>query len=68
MKKRPKAGLQSNGGDSMKKVKKIATWLMVISIIVFAIAWGVIGLKIFTNDFNFMTEEIQIKCIRILEI
>jgi len=56
VKKRPKASSQSNGGDSMKKVKKIATWLMVISIIVFAIAWGVIGLKIFTNDFNFMTE------------
>lgn len=37
-------------------MKKIATWLMVISMIVFIIAWGVVGLKIFDNDYNFMTE------------
>ena len=37
-------------------MKKIATWLMVISMLVFIIAWGVVGLKIFDNDYNFMTE------------
>ena len=37
-------------------MKKIATWLMVISIIVFVITWGIIGLKIFNNEYDFMTE------------
>ena len=37
-------------------MKKIAIWLAVISIIVFVIAWGVIGVKILDNDYEFMTE------------
>ena len=37
-------------------MKKIATWLAVISIIVFVIVWGIIGLKILDNDYDFITE------------
>lgn len=37
-------------------MKKIAIWTAVISIIVFIITWGVIGVKIFNNEFEFMTE------------
>ena len=39
--------------DSMKKVIK---WLAVISILVFVIVWGIIGLKILDNDYLFTTE------------
>ena len=41
------------GGDFMKK---IAIWTAVISIIVFIITWGVIGVKILNNEYEFMTE------------
>ncbi len=37
-------------------MKKIASWLAAISIFVFVIAWGSIGLKILDNDYIFMTE------------
>lgn len=37
-------------------MKKIATWLAVILIIVFVIAWGVMGLKILDNDYLITTE------------
>lgn len=37
-------------------MKKIATWLAVITIIVFVIAWGIIGLKILDNNYDFMVE------------
>ena len=37
-------------------MKKIATWLIVISIVVFAIAWGIVGLKILDNNYDFITE------------
>ena len=37
-------------------MKKIAIWLMVISMLVFIITWGVVGLKIFDNKYNFETE------------
>lgn len=37
-------------------MKKIATWLAVISMIVFVIAWGMIGLKILDNDYLFTIE------------
>ena len=37
-------------------MKKIATCLMVISMTVFLITWGVIGLKIFDNNYEFITE------------
>ncbi len=37
-------------------MKRIAFWLAVISIVVFIIAWGVIGVKILDNDYEFMTE------------
>ena len=39
--------------DSMKKAIK---WLAVISILVFVIVWGIIGLKILDNDYLFTTE------------
>lgn len=37
-------------------MKKIATWMAVISIIVFVITWGIISLKIFNNEYDFMME------------
>ena len=37
-------------------MKKIATWLIVISMVVFLTAWGVVGLKIFDNNYEFITE------------
>lgn len=37
-------------------MKKIVTWLAVISIIVFVIAWGIMGLKLLDNDYLITTE------------
>ena len=37
-------------------MKKVAIWTLVISIIVFAITWGIIGVKLLDSNFNFMTE------------
>lgn len=37
-------------------MKKIATWLAVLSGILFVIVWGIIGVKILDNDYLFMTE------------
>lgn len=37
-------------------MKRIASWLAVISIIVFIIAWGLVGLKILDNNYDFVTE------------
>ncbi len=37
-------------------MKKIATGLAVISIIVFIIAWGIIGVKILDHNYEFMAE------------
>ena len=37
-------------------MKKIATWFAVISIIVFIVVWGVIGVKILDHNYEFMTE------------
>ncbi len=37
-------------------MKRIATWLAVISITIFIIAWGIIGLKILDNNYEFITE------------
>ena len=37
-------------------MKKIAKWLAVISIIVFAIDWGVMGLKLLDNDYLITAE------------
>ena len=45
--------MQNKVGDCMKK---IASWLAVISIIIFVIAWGIIGVKILDNNYEFMTE------------
>lgn len=33
-------------------MKKIAWWILAVSLIVFIIAWGVMGVKIFTNDYD----------------
>lgn len=32
-------------------MKKVVKWLAVISIVVFIIAWGIMGLKILDNDY-----------------
>ncbi|MBR2950865.1 MAG: zinc ribbon domain-containing protein [Lachnospiraceae bacterium] len=37
-------------------MKKTAVWLAVISIIIFVIAWGIIGLKILDGNYVFMIE------------
>lgn len=37
-------------------MKKVIKWLAVISILVFVIVWGIIGLKILDNDYLFTTE------------
>ena len=37
-------------------MKKIAKWLATISIIVFVIAWGVIGVKLLDNNYLITTE------------
>jgi len=37
-------------------MKKIATWMAVIAIIVFVITWGIIGLKILDSNYVFTTE------------
>ncbi len=34
-------------------MKKVINWLLGISLILFVIIWGVIGVKIFTNSFDF---------------
>lgn len=37
-------------------MKKVAKWLAVISIIVFAIVWGVMGLKLLDNNYLITVE------------
>ena len=37
-------------------MKKIAKWLAVISITVFVIAWGIMGLKLLDNDYLITAE------------
>ena len=37
-------------------MKKIAKWLAAISVIVFVIDWGVMGLKLFDNNYLITTE------------
>ena len=37
-------------------MKKNSIWTLVISIIVFAITWGIIGVKLLDNNYNFITE------------
>ena len=37
-------------------MKKVAKWLAVISIVVFVIAWGIMGLKILDNDYLITAE------------
>lgn len=41
----------SNLAKERGTMKKTAVWLTAISITVFVIAWGVMGLKIFNNDY-----------------
>ena len=33
-------------------MKKIAIWVFVVSLVVFLIVWGVMGIKIFTHDYD----------------
>lgn len=37
-------------------MKKVAKWLAVVSIVVFVIAWGIMGLKILDNDYLITAE------------
>ena len=37
-------------------MKKIAKWSAAISVIVFIIAWGIMGLKLLDNDYNITVE------------
>jgi len=37
-------------------LKKLTVWMMVISAVVFVIAWGVMGVKIYNGDYGFETE------------
>lgn len=37
-------------------MKKIATWMTVISISTFVVVWSLIGLKIFDNEYDFVME------------
>ena len=37
-------------------MKKVAKWLAVISIVIFVITWGIIGVKLLDNNYEFMTE------------
>ena len=46
-------------------MKKVAKWLAVISIIVFVIDWGVMGLKLLDNDY-LITAEAYIGLISLL--
>lgn len=42
-------------------MKKIITWIYVLAVVVLVIDWAVMGLKIFTNDYN-ITVEAYIGC------
>lgn len=37
-------------------MKKIAKWSAIISVIVFMLAWGIMGLKLFDNNYLITTE------------
>ena len=37
-------------------MKKFAIWMLILSGIVFVVAWGIVGLKIFNNEYDFVTE------------
>jgi len=37
-------------------MRKVANWALVISFIIFLIDWGVIGIKLLDNDYNFTVE------------
>ena len=37
-------------------MKKVAKWLAVISIVIFVIAWGIMGLKLLDNNYLITTE------------
>lgn len=37
-------------------MKKWATWVMIAALAVFVVAWGMMGIKISTNDFDVIAE------------
>ena len=37
-------------------MKKIATWALIIALIIFLIDWGVMGIKLIDNDYNIIFE------------
>ena len=37
-------------------MKKVCVWLSIISAIVLLITWGVVGVKLLDNNYDFMTE------------
>ena len=47
-------------------MKKIACWVIAVTFLVFLISWGVMGVKIFNNDYDFHTEAcVGLVCIAI---
>jgi len=43
-------------GNECDRMKKAAKWLSVISIVVFIIDWGVMGVKLLDNDYRITAE------------
>ena len=37
-------------------MKKVCVWLAIISAIVLLVTWGVVGVKLLDNNYDFMTE------------
>ena len=37
-------------------MKKVCVWLAIISAIVLLITWGIVGVKLLDNNYNFMVE------------
>ena len=37
-------------------MKKVASWIFAIAVSIFVIDWGIMGLKIFNNDYNITVE------------
>ena len=48
-------------------MKKVITWISIITTFVFVIDWGIMGLKLFDNDYNITVEaHIALICILLL--
>ncbi|MBR3936180.1 MAG: hypothetical protein IKJ57_06490, partial [Oscillospiraceae bacterium] len=50
-------------------MKKIATWILVVTLFIFIIDWGVMGIKIIENDYNITLESyIGAVCIAVIAV